>query len=147
MVAIFQFFHNGQCQYSIYVDTRKTWDPNFGGSVISNFSIQCIFTKWWPFFDFFIMADANILFPKCKFSVGLVSPSPHHFILGSVSTFKNDDVSTLKTFIHGHSWVMTFMHLKVHNDWCKFSVGWVFQISHLNLGKNLSFVACKKNLT
>ena len=33
MVAIFQFFHNDQCKYSISVDTWKTRDPNFGGGV------------------------------------------------------------------------------------------------------------------
>ena len=48
-------------------------------------------------------------------SVGSVSPSPHHFILGLVSTFKHDDVSMLKTFMYGQSLVMTFLHLKVHN--------------------------------
>ena len=48
------------------------------------------------------MADADILFPKWKFSVGSVFPSPHHFVLGSVLTFKYDDVPTLKTFMHGH---------------------------------------------
>ena len=47
--------------------------------------------------------------------VGSVSPSPHHFVLGSVSTFKYDDVSMFKTFMHGYSCVMTFLHLKVHN--------------------------------
>ena len=53
MAAIFQFFHNGQHWYSISVDTQKTGDSNFGGSVIWNFSVQLIFMKWWPFFDFF----------------------------------------------------------------------------------------------
>ena len=67
----------------------------------------------------FIIADANISFPKCKFSIGSFSLSPHHFIIGSVSTFKNDDVSMLKTFTHGHSCVMKFLHLKVH--WFSFS--------------------------
>ena len=45
-----------------------------------------------------------------------------------VSTFKHDDVSMLKTFMCGHSCVMTFLHLKVHNGLCKFSVGSVFKI-------------------
>ena len=62
MIAIFQFFHNGPCQYSISINTWKTWDPNFvGGLIIWNFSIWCIFTKWQPFFDFCIMANTNIL--------------------------------------------------------------------------------------
>ena len=33
----FIFFHNGCCWYSISIDTRKTGDPNFGGSIIGNF--------------------------------------------------------------------------------------------------------------
>ena len=84
--------------------------------------------KWQPFLDFFIMADNDILLPKCKFSIGSVSPSSHHFILGLVSTFKHDDVSMLKTFMCGHSCVMTFLYLIVHNGWCKFSVSSVLQI-------------------
>ena len=81
--------------------------------------------------------DINIPFPKCKFSIGSVSPS---FILGLVSTCKQDDVSMLKTFMHGHSHVMTFLHLKVHNGWCKFSIGSVFSMTmplHLRFGFNI----------
>ena len=32
--------------------------------------------------------------------------------------------------MHGHSCTITFLHLKVHNGWCKFSIGSVFQIFH-----------------
>ena len=61
MAAIFQFFHNGWHWYSLSVDTRKSRDPNFGGgSVIEYFSMQSILKKWQPFFNFFIMADADI---------------------------------------------------------------------------------------
>ena len=56
MAALFQFFHNGQCWYSISIDTQKTRDPNFGGSVIWNFSVWLILMKWQPFLNFFIMA-------------------------------------------------------------------------------------------
>ena len=31
MAAIFQFFHNDQCWYSVSVNTQKTGDLNFGG--------------------------------------------------------------------------------------------------------------------
>ena len=31
MAAIFQFFHNGWCWYSVSIDTQKTGDPKFGG--------------------------------------------------------------------------------------------------------------------
>ena len=63
MVTILQFFHNGWHWYSITVNTQKTGYPNFGRrSVIWNFSVQSIFMKWWPFFNLFIMANADILF-------------------------------------------------------------------------------------
>ena len=39
MVAIFLFLYNGQCQFSIYVDTRKSRDPNFKG--VSNLEFYC----------------------------------------------------------------------------------------------------------
>ena len=115
VVAIFQFFHNGQHWYSISVDTWKTGDPIFGGSVIWNFSVWSIFMKWQPFFNFFIMADTDILFPltfilghlcvvtfltqktrDVNFPLIQFSPSP---ILGSISTFKTfmcGDLSALK---------------------------------------------------
>ena len=62
MAAIFQFFDNGQLWYSISIDTWKTGDPNFGGLVIGNFSVQSILMKWQPFFNFFIVANADIPF-------------------------------------------------------------------------------------
>ena len=43
-----QQFLNGQCWYSISIDTWKTGDPNFRGTVIWNFSIQSILMKWQP---------------------------------------------------------------------------------------------------
>ena len=63
MAAIFQFFHNGWHLYSVSVNTWKTGDPNFGRSVIGNFSIRLILKKWQPFFNFFIMTNADIPFP------------------------------------------------------------------------------------
>ena len=63
MAAILQFFHNGWCWYSVSINTWKTGDPNFGGSVIWNFSVRSILKKLQPFFNFFIMADADIPFP------------------------------------------------------------------------------------
>ena len=44
------------------MDTQKTGDPNFGRLVIGNFSVQSILKKWQPFFNFFTMADSDILF-------------------------------------------------------------------------------------
>ena len=41
IVGIFQFFHYGQCRYSISVDTWKTRDPNFGGGRVVNLKIFC----------------------------------------------------------------------------------------------------------
>ena len=97
-----------------------------------------------------IFLDLKVQNFQCIFSIGSVSPSPchcllgsvstcmitflhfkvhnanansslaqfphHHFIIGSVSTFKHDDVSVPKTFMPAHSCMMTFLHLKVHND-------------------------------
>ena len=60
----FWFFHNCWLWYSVFIDTQKPGNPNFGeGSVIWNFSIWLIFKKWQPFFDLFIMTDTDILFP------------------------------------------------------------------------------------
>ena len=78
---IFQFFHNGRCWYSISIDTQKNIDPNFGGSVIWNFSIWLLFTKWQPFFNFFIMAYSDIPFP-------LTLRKPETQTLGGVSNLK-----------------------------------------------------------
>ena len=72
------------------------------------------------------MANAEIMFTNCKFSIGSVSPFPHHHTTLSLVQFQYDDAPTLKTFMHGHSGMMTFLHLKVYNG--KFSVGSVFQI-------------------
>ena len=36
MAAIFQFFHNGQYQYSVSINTWKTRNLNFGGGVSVN---------------------------------------------------------------------------------------------------------------
>ena len=39
MAAIFRFFHNGQLQYSVSVNTCKTRELNVGGVCNLNFSI------------------------------------------------------------------------------------------------------------
>ena len=96
----------------------KLWGR--GVLVIWKFSIWCIFTKWWPFFDFFIKANANIPFPKWFNFPIITSFCP---------CFDFNNVSMLKRCMHGHSHMMTFLHLKVHNDWHKFSVGSVFPIN------------------
>ena len=62
MAAIFWFFDNGQHQYSISVNTQKTRDPNFWGVSNWTFFVRSIFMKCQPFFNFFIMADTDILF-------------------------------------------------------------------------------------
>ena len=63
---------------------------------------------------------------QCKFSMGLVSPSLCHCILGSVSIFKGGYAKN----IDGHSCMMTSLHLKVHNGQCKFSIGLVAPSQH-----------------
>ena len=100
----FNFFKMANADIPFLLTLRKPETETFLWGVSNlNFSIWHIFTKYLPFFNFFIMADVYILFPKCKISVGSVFPLPHHFILGSVSTFKHDDVSMLKTFMCWYS--------------------------------------------
>ena len=61
----------GFCWYEIVIEIfcfcqhLENWRPKLcGGLVIWNFSIWLIFMKWWPFFNFFIMANTDILFPS-----------------------------------------------------------------------------------
>ena len=79
-----------KCQLHISDSFGKLGTQTLGGSVIGNFSVQLIFSKWCPFFHFFIMANADIPFPmtlrnqRCKFSVDIVFrifrwfSFPHH---------------------------------------------------------------------
>ena len=132
MAAIFQLFHNGWCWYSISVDTQKTGDPNFlGGLVIWNFSLWSILMKWQPFFNCFIMANADIPFPSTlrkletwilhwfsfpNFSVGSVFPITHLRFLFNIYVWL-----CLKHFC-----VVTFLHSE--NQRQKFSVDSVFEL-------------------
>ena len=77
IVAIFQFFHNGQCWYSVFVDTQKTGDPNFGGVstlkifyMIDIYEMVAIFSTDTPF------QDAN--FPLIQFWILHWFSFPHH---------------------------------------------------------------------
>ena len=79
----FNFFYNGQCWYSIFIDTQKTGNPNFQGWIIWNFSVWSKLTKWQPFFNFFIVANADIPFP---------------LTLGKLETQTLGKVSNLKFF-------------------------------------------------
>ena len=97
------------------------------------------------------MVNTDILFPNGKISIGSVSKSPHHFIFGSVSTFKYDDVPMLKTFMCGHSHKMTFLHLKVMTEanlpliqFSKFSFGSVFPTMSGLLLTFMTFMAMVK---
>ena len=58
-MAIFPIFCNGRHQFCVSVDTQKTGDPNFRGSVIGSFTLGRIFGVLWPFFPFSVMADTN----------------------------------------------------------------------------------------
>ena len=70
--------------------------------------------------------NRNLHQPFCtfKFRKDIMYECPHINVL-SIATFK-----CWKWLSGSHSCVMTFVHLKVHNGWCKFSVGSVFQIFH-----------------
>ena len=64
---------------------------------------------------------------KWNISIGYWSINGHHFLnMHHTEKFQ----IMLKTFMHGHAHIMTFLHLKVHNGWCKFFIGSVFQIFH-----------------
>ena len=68
---------------------------------------------WWPFCTWrCIMGNAN--FPLIQF--------PHHHITVSQVQFQHASMAMLKTFVCGHSCMMTSLHLKVQNGWCKFSI-------------------------
>ena len=62
-MAIFSIFCNGRHQFCVSVDTQKTGDPNFRGSVIGSFALGCVFGVLRPFFPFSVMADTNFAFP------------------------------------------------------------------------------------
>ena len=101
MAAIFQLFHNGWHWYSVSINTRKTRDPNFGGEeVIWNFSIRLILTKWQPFFNFFIMANTDILFP--------LTGDPNFGGVGNLTffcTINIKEMATIFQFFHnGRHW-------------------------------------------
>ena len=59
--AIFPIFSNGRHQFCISVNTRRTGDPNFSGSVIGSFALVRVFGELQPFFPFSVMADTNVL--------------------------------------------------------------------------------------
>ena len=59
------------------------------------------------------MANAN--FPLVQLS--------HHHVTASQVWFQHVRVAMLKTFMCGYSCMMTFLHLKLHNGQCKFSIG------------------------
>ena len=61
-MAIFPIFRNGRHQF--WVDTQKTGDPNFRGSVIGSFALGRVFRVLRPFFPFSIMADINFVIPS-----------------------------------------------------------------------------------
>ena len=73
--------HKYPCINVLNTDTWKTRDPNFEGVSNLKFSIQSIFTKWQPFFKFFIMADIDIPFP-------LTLGKPETQFLGEASNLK-----------------------------------------------------------
>ena len=98
------FFHNGQCWYSVSVDTQKTGDPNFGGSVIWNFSVWSILMKWQPFFNFFIMAN-------CWYSISIDTQKTGDPNFGEVSNLKfshtiniNEMAAIFQFFDNGQHW-------------------------------------------
>ena len=64
------------------------------------------------------MADPNC--PLVQYS-----PSSLHCILGLVSTFKHYVMLPFNTY----AWTFMCDDFSVHNDWCKFFIGFVFSIT------------------
>ena len=65
MATIFQFFHYSEHQYFLFLSTvGKPETQTLGRLVILDIAIWHIFMKWRPFFDFFIMVDADNKFPS-----------------------------------------------------------------------------------
>ena len=60
MSAIFQFFIMADTDILFPSTLRKLETQTLGGSVIGNISMRSILKKCQPFFNFFIMADADI---------------------------------------------------------------------------------------
>ena len=107
--------------------------PSVDGNGISVLAIMKTLKNGHHFVNVNHMEKLQITDPSPKFW-SLVYPMCHpcvvlHFLI--FSTFKYDDVPMIKTFMHGYSPMMTFLHLKVHNGSGKFSIGSVFQIFHL----------------
>ena len=113
---------------TLTIDTWKTGDPNFGGSVIWQFSVWLILMKWQPFFNFFHngwhwysvdtgkTADVNFLLVQfSEFSVGSVFPITHPRFC-----FNNNVWLCLKHFC-----MVTFLHSE--NQRQKFSIDSVFR--------------------
>ena len=79
MRAIFQFFHNGWCWYSVSVNTQKTRDPNFGGVGILKFFRMIDINEMRAIFQFFHNGWRWIFnrFSFPNFSIGSVFPVTH----------------------------------------------------------------------
>ena len=103
------------CQFSIYVGTRKSREPNFSDL---KFHCRMIFHKMGAISSINIHVSqpcmmANVNFPLVQFPLTI----PLHPRFGfNIQTWLH-----LKTFLQAHSHVVTFLHIKVNNVCCEFS--------------------------
>ena len=131
MVAISPFLDNDQCQFQISFDNSKIRESNFRGSAIWNFTftVRWFFTKWWPCFHYYIMADTNFSFLSILAIVEIQT----------VNRVSNLDFTVWWFFMKcwpcslQHSCVMTFLRLTVQNGWCEFVNCLVSQSLHHSL--------------
>ena len=117
------FVHNADTNFSFPL-TLRNQRPKLWGVPNWKFCSRSHFCRTRAIFS--IMADTNLsfLFTLCKLDTqtlgeGLVIES-------SVSAFKQDNVSKLKTCIYVY--IHTSLYLKVHNGWSEFSIGSVFPV-------------------
>ena len=144
MAAIFQFFHIGWHWYSSSSNTQKTRDPNFGGLAIWKFSVQLIFMKWQPFFNFFIFADTDILVPAtlrkpetqtlgvCNLNFSIRSIFFNFFILA------NTDILFPSTLINWRPklWGLAIWNFSI---WSIFMKWWPFFNCFMGAGAGIPF--------
>ena len=106
MMAIFQFFHNGWCWYSISINTQKTGDPNFGGVGNLKFFHMIDIYEIVAIFQFFHNG-------QCWYSI-------------SINTWKTRDpnfsrVGNLKFFHMIDIYKMVAIFQFFHNGWLRYS--------------------------
>ena len=150
MAAIFQFFHNGQCWYSVSVNTMKTRDPNFEGVSILKFFCTININKMAAIFQFFHNG-------QCWYSISVNTMKTRDPNFGEVDNLKffymidiNIMTAIFQFFHNGRHWysVNTGKTADVNFllvQFSEFSVGSVFPITHPRFHFNINAWLCLKH--